>query len=382
MKVLVIPSWYPSKNYPNNGIFFKEQTEALKRKGIDVTVLCIEIPYRKAKKEFSYIKKNYYIENGIPVYRYVFPVGILHKFPKVYYAFLKFVSERIYVKEFKEKGYDVIQAHSFLIGGYSAICLKKTFNCKCIITEHTSKILMEALNKVEKEKLKECVNESDEFVCVSNNLKKYVQKITKTQKEILVQPNMVSDLFKSGKKTKDSFRFVSIGNLIPLKRMDLLIEAFCDAFSKEQDVSIDIYGDGPEYKRLENIIYKKDRKNQIILHGSVSREEIAQALQQSHVMALVSEKETFGVAYIEALASGNIIVGFKNGGADDIVTERNGILLSSDNVEAVSEALKKVKEEYERYNIEEIRKECKSLYGEESFSEMYIRCFENVKRRI
>ena len=32
MKELIIPSWYPSKSYPNNGSFFKEQAEALLEK--------------------------------------------------------------------------------------------------------------------------------------------------------------------------------------------------------------------------------------------------------------------------------------------------------------------------------------------------------------
>ena len=50
MKVLIIPSWYPSKSYPNNGSFFKEQAEAFKHEGIEVDILCIDIPYRKTKE--------------------------------------------------------------------------------------------------------------------------------------------------------------------------------------------------------------------------------------------------------------------------------------------------------------------------------------------
>ncbi|MFQ7120328.1 MAG: hypothetical protein ACLRPW_10415 [Intestinibacter sp.] len=103
MKVLIIPSWYPSKSYPNNGSFFKEQAEAFKREGIEVDILCIDIPYRKTRKDFSYFTKNSYVENGINVYRYVFPVGVLHRFPKLYYVFLKWIAKRIYEKELKGK---------------------------------------------------------------------------------------------------------------------------------------------------------------------------------------------------------------------------------------------------------------------------------------
>ena len=103
MKILVIPSWYPSKSYTNNGIFFREQAEAFKHSKHEVVVLSIEIPYRKAKKDYKYFVKNEHVENGIHIYRYVFPVGILHRFPKLYYSFLKIVGEFIFWKEFNEE---------------------------------------------------------------------------------------------------------------------------------------------------------------------------------------------------------------------------------------------------------------------------------------
>ncbi len=213
MKILVIPSWYPSRSYPNNGIFFKEQAEAFKHNNCEVEILSIEIPYRKTKKDYKYFIKNEYIENGIHIYRYVFPVGILHRFPKMYYSFLNVVGKYIYNKEFKNRGNYVIHAHSFGIGGYIGVCIKKKFGVKCIITEHSSKILKQQLNKIERKILKKCVCESDEFVCVSENLKNSVVKLT-GEDCIRVYPNMVSNIFRFEKKRIKPFSIVSIGNLI------------------------------------------------------------------------------------------------------------------------------------------------------------------------
>ena len=333
MKVLIIPSWYPSKSYPNNGSFFKEQAEAFKREGIEVDILCIDIPYRKTRKDFSYFTKNSYVENGINVYRYVFPVGVLHRFPKLYYVFLKWIAKRIYEKELKGKKYDVIQAQSFLIGGYVGVCLKKTFGCKCVITEHTSKILKSDLNQVEKKVLKKCMEESDRFVCVSENLKSNVMKMTQTQKNIEVFPNLVNEIFSYEKKEREPFIFVSIGNLIPLKRMDLLIEAFCDTFSKTENVKL----------------------------------------------ALVSEKETFGIVYIEALASGNILIGSDNGGANDIITKENGIILKDSSKLELGKTLRMMYEQYSQYNSEQISKNAICKYGEKAFVRRYRQLFEEVE---
>lgn len=379
MKVLIIPSWYPSKSYPNNGSFFKEQAEAFKRAGIDVDILCIDIPYRKTKKDFLYFKKNSYVENGINVYRYVFPVGIFHRFPRFYYAFLNWIAKKIYAKELKENNYDVIQAHSFLIGGYVGVCLKNTFGCKCVITEHTSKILKPDLNQIEKKILKKCVEESDRFICVSENLKNEVIEMTRTQKHIEVFPNLVNEIFSYEKKESVPFIFVSIGNLIPLKRMNLLIEAFCDAFDKTENVRLKIVGSGIEEKKLENIIRQNKRENQVVLCGALARKEVSEILKKSHVMALVSEKETFGIVYIEALASGNVLIGSDNGGANDIITKENGILLKDSSKLELGKKLREVYEQYSHYNSEQISEKAIYKYGEKAFVKRYKELFEEVR---
>lgn len=379
MKVLVVPSWYPSKSYPNNGSFFKEQIEALKNSGVDVTVLCIDIPYRKTKKDFKYFIQNSYVENGVKVIRYVLPLSFLHRMPKLYYGVLKNFSKYVYRKLWHNHGFDVVQAHSFLIGGYVALHLKKLSGCKCVITEHTSKILLNALNSTEKAVLKECVEKSDAFVCVSNNLKKNVKTMTNSSKDILVYPNLLNSQFEfQTKNMEGEFVISSIGNLIPLKRMDLLIDAFCRAFSSEDKVRLEIVGAGIEHDKLVKMINKSERESQIVLRGLLSRQEVGGVLQKSHVMALLSEKETFGVSYIEALATGNVIIGVDNGGANDIVTKENGVIAHYSDAEEIAKTLRLVYENYSTYEPKKISEMCVERYGEIAFSKFYKQLFKTL----
>lgn len=379
VKVLVLPSWYPSKSYPNNGIFFKEQIEALKKSNMDVTVLCIDIPYRTTKRDFKYFVKNIYIENNIKVYRYVLPLSFLHRMPKMYYKFLKYFSRYVYWRLFRKQKYDVIHAHSFLKGGYMALQLRKLLDCKCVITEHTSKILTNSLNDVEKTILKECVEGSSAFVCVSNNLKTHVESMVNSKKEILVYPNLVSGQFSfENKGYEGDFVIASVGNLIPLKRMDLLVDSFCQAFSKEEKIKLEIVGAGVEYDKLENMIINNQRENQVVLHGMLTREEVKKVLQRSHVMALISENETFGVSYIEALAMGNVIVGVNNGGANDIITEENGIIAHYSDAYEIAKTLRYIYENYALYSPVDISKACVDKYGEVAFGQFYAQLFERL----
>mgnify|MGYP000573917221 FL=1 len=61
------------------------------------------------------------------------------------------------------------------------------------------------------------MEESDRFVCVSENLKSNVMKMTQTQKNIEVFPNLVNEIFSYEKKEREPFIFVSIGNFDPFK---------------------------------------------------------------------------------------------------------------------------------------------------------------------
>ena len=343
-----------------------------------MVVLSIEIPYRKAKKDYKYFVKNEHVENGIHIYRYVFPVGILHRFPKLYYSFLKIVGEFIFWKEFKKRGNYVIHAQSFGIGGYIGVCLKKRFNLRCIITEHSSKILKKELNIVEKNVLKKCVVESNEFVCVSENLKIAVESLTGENKKIKVFPNMVSNIFRYEKKGIDPFSIVSIGNLIQGKRMDLIIKGFCKAFSKEDNITLTIIGKGREYNSLNSIIKKENRGKQIVMTGELTRERVAEILKESNVLALTSEYETFGIVYIEGAASGNVIIGAHNGGADDIITAENGVFIKDFTVESVSNAFKYVVTNYPQFNPCKISESTKSRFGECSFVKYYLKLFEEI----
>ena len=39
LNVLIVPSWFPSKESPVEGVFFEQQIEALKKKGLNVVVI-------------------------------------------------------------------------------------------------------------------------------------------------------------------------------------------------------------------------------------------------------------------------------------------------------------------------------------------------------
>src|SRR5690606_2632598 len=131
-------------------------------------------------------------------------------------------------------------------------------------------------------------------------LKESVKRITNSNKTIEIVPNVLSPHFNydNDKEKDDRFTIISVGGLIKRKRHDLLIKAFAKTFGSDTKVKLDIIGDGEEKENLLNLIKSLKMENNIYLLGRLSREETALKMKRSHVFALPSKNETFGVVYI------------------------------------------------------------------------------------
>ncbi len=134
-------------------------------------------------------------------------------------------------------------------------------------------------------------------------------------------------------------------------------------------------GGGKEYDTLNKMIKRENRGNQIVMTGALERDKVAELLRKSHVMALVSEQETFGIVYVEGLASGNVIIGAHNGGADDIITAQNGIFIKEFTEDSVCDAFKEVFTNYNKYNSQLISEIGQNMYGEKVFVDYYLKLF-------
>ncbi len=81
---------------------------------------------------------------------------------------------------------------------------------------------------------------------------------------------------------------------------------------------------------IENLITSLNLQGKVILTGMVSEQEKIAFLKKSKYYFQLSEQEGFGIAAIEALAAGNIVIHSGKGGLADAVGS-NGILLSISN---------------------------------------------------
>jgi glycosyltransferase involved in cell wall biosynthesis len=98
---------------------------------------------------------------------------------------------------------------------------------------------------------------------------------------------------------------LAVGRLVPYKGFDVLIEALSHI-----DATAIIVGTGNQSSRLQHLIALHGMRDRVFLVGNVSRERLRILLHAARVFAFpsLSSAETFGIAQLEAMATGCPIV--------------------------------------------------------------------------
>lgn len=373
MKVLIVARGYPTEKYKMNGIFEFDQAKALVQSGVNVVYAAIDVRSIRRWRKWG-IETN--IVDGVKIYALNLPMGKIPKpiLRKISELGLKYLYRRI-IKVFGKP--DVVHAH-FTEIGYLTSKLKLKHKFPLVLTEHYSQIMKDNIEPKLFKIAKDTYRSADVVIAVSVKLKQLIEDKFNIQAKYI--PNIVdTELFKyTSKKETNCFKFVSVGSLKYGKRMDLLIEAFSFAFKNNSKASLTIFGEGPERQKLEELIKKDNMERQIELKGMQSRKTIAAFLRDSDCFVLASQSETFGVAYVEAMASGLPVIATKCGGPEGFIDNRNGVLISVDNKESLITAMRSFYDGSYNFNKKEISSNICEVFSPEAISEKLFHLYEKI----
>lgn len=367
MTVLIVPSWYKTDSNPTMGSFFREQALMLKNSGIDVIVADATFQGKTDYTSARCFKMQCTDDEGLLTYSYVIPAMGIGRMQSAGAGIFLMNLRRIY-KRIVEDGHkiDLIHAHSYLPAGLASVKLGREKDIPVIVTEHASDVLTKKLVEKRVAYLRETVYGAKAFICVGEALKQAVMGLVDDNTvNIKVIPNAVDKRFVLREKLATSrFTFVSVGNLLPSKRFDLTIKAFAILAKEYSNCELKIIGDGILRDELRRLARQYEVENNVQFLGRVSREQVFDELSSSHVFVLPSDYETFGVVYVEAMACGLPVIGTRNGGAEDIITEKEGILIDRNDLGQLVVAMKRMFLNYADYDRIEIAERCQKRYGE------------------
>jgi glycosyltransferase involved in cell wall biosynthesis len=126
----------------------------------------------------------------------------------------------------------------------------------------------------------------------------------------------------TGKKDENPVIISVVAELIKKKNVDWIIRAVKE-YSGKQPVQLMITGDGicrNELQRLAGSV------SNIHFLGKITHTEVMNLLEKSHIFAMPSSPETFGLVYLEAAAKRNALIGHKGEGVDGLFEDGKEIM--------------------------------------------------------
>lgn len=203
----------------------------------------------------------------------------------------------------------------------------------------------------------------DVIGCRSNEYANYVQKRLNLSKKPFVCYSGIPDeqaqsqeyLLDTDVNIERNKEFIYVGRLVEYKKVDVVLKALGRAYP-DKDFHLHIVGMGAEKEKLLNLSHELKIENNVIFYGQISREQVFELMKKCFCFTMVSEHETFGMVYVEAMLAGCVTIASKGGGVDGVIVDgENGFLSGEGNVEELAEVYRKL-ETMSEDDIEQLRK--------------------------
>lgn len=136
----------------------------------------------------------------------------------------------------------------------------------------------------------------------------------------------------------EPLRVAFVGRLVPLKGVDMLLEASAE-LARAGRLRLDIIGDGPEMPRLKQLASELGITASVEFPGWVKHDQLGARLTQSHVFGFPSVREFGGGVVLEAMALGLVPVVLDYGGPAELVPPGSGWVIPMGSRESIIRGL-------------------------------------------
>ncbi len=216
---------------------------------------------------------------------------------------------------------------------------------KIVTTLHGTDITVLGQDSSLKKAIQFGIEKSDEVTAVSNALVDETHRLITPMKPIRTVYNFIDERIyykmDANHQLKADFGIkedekviIHVSNFRPVKRVKDVIESF-QKITEMIPAKLLLVGDGPEMGKISQMVDERHLTKQVLFLGK--QENLEELYAISDLLLLLSEKESFGLVALEAMACGVPCVGTNTGGIPEVIENgRTGYICEVGDIDMIS----------------------------------------------
>lgn len=314
-----------------SGVVATELGKMLAEKGHEIHFISSSLPFR-LKRMYHNIFYHQVDVNQYSVFQYApYDIALSSKMAEV----------------IKREDLDLLHVHYAIPHAVCAILAKQMSgkDIKIVTTLHGTDITVLGYDPSLTDAIRFGIEKSDGVTAVSNALISQTYDLIKPEKPIKTVYNFIDE--RVYQKTdsvylKDEYGIkpdekviIHVSNFRSVKRVPDVVKAFAKIADK-LPAKLLLVGDGPEMTVVCQLVTDLQLKGKVLFLGK--QDNLEELYSISDLMLLLSEKESFGLVALEAMACGVPCIGTNVGGVPEVITDgETGYICQLGNIEEISQ---------------------------------------------
>ena len=344
-----------------SGVVATELGKMLAEKGHEIHFISSSLPFR-LKKMYHNIYYHQVEVNQYSVFQYPpYDIALASKMAEV----------------IQRENLDLLHVHYAIPHAVCAILAKQMSrkDVKIVTTLHGTDITVLGYDASLTDSIRFGIEESDIVTAVSHSLIMETNDLIKPNKRIEAIYNFVDERVYH-KVSSDHLRneygvspnekvIIHVSNFRPVKRVQDVVKSFAKIVDKIP-AKLLLVGDGPEISLINRLVEELHIRNHVLFLGK--QDNLEELYSISDLMLLLSEKESFGLVALEAMACGVPVIGTNVGGIPEVISDgETGYICELGDIDSVvDKAIHLLNEEelHRQFSQKSIQKVYDDFHGE------------------